>query len=98
MLQDDAYAVIRFKADNPGTWQMHCHVEVHTVSGLIATIIEAPELLSEPERGGLNSIPNDHLEACKTFPMPYSGNAAGNMKDPLDLKGANTEIGGESHG
>ncbi|KAK8270603.1 hypothetical protein V6Z12_D11G208400 [Gossypium hirsutum] len=28
------WAVIRFRADNPGMWFMHCHLEVHTTWGL----------------------------------------------------------------
>lgn len=98
MLQDNAYAVIRFRADNPGIWLLHCHIEFHTVSGFIATIIEAPELLSAPERGGLNLVPNQHLDVCKKYPMEYKGNAAGHTHDPLDLSGANTEVGGNNRG
>ncbi|KAL9256824.1 Laccase-22-like protein [Drosera capensis] len=28
------WAAIRFKADNPGVWFMHCHLEIHTSWGL----------------------------------------------------------------
>ncbi|KAK3087832.1 hypothetical protein FSP39_011260 [Pinctada imbricata] len=28
------YVVIRFRADNPGFWFMHCHLEVHTQLGM----------------------------------------------------------------
>lgn len=28
------WAAIRFRADNPGAWFMHCHLEVHTTWGL----------------------------------------------------------------
>ncbi|OVA04542.1 Multicopper oxidase [Macleaya cordata] len=28
------WTVIRFRADNPGIWFMHCHLEVHTMWGL----------------------------------------------------------------
>ncbi|XP_010256659.1 PREDICTED: laccase-4 [Nelumbo nucifera] len=28
------WTVIRFRADNPGVWFMHCHLEVHTTWGL----------------------------------------------------------------
>ncbi|KAG5566984.1 hypothetical protein RHGRI_002522 [Rhododendron griersonianum] len=28
------WAAIRFRADNPGVWFMHCHLEVHTTWGL----------------------------------------------------------------
>ncbi|KAI5060346.1 hypothetical protein GOP47_0024766 [Adiantum capillus-veneris] len=35
------WAVIRFKADNPGVWYLHCHLEIHTSWGLaMAFIVE----------------------------------------------------------
>ncbi|KAL2926724.1 Laccase-22 [Bienertia sinuspersici] len=35
------WAVIRFRADNPGVWFMHCHLEVHTSWGLkMAFLVE----------------------------------------------------------
>ncbi|KAI9733631.1 MAG: hypothetical protein M1834_003233 [Cirrosporium novae-zelandiae] len=85
MLQDEAWAVIRFRADNPGFWALHCHIEFHVMSGFMATIIEAPELLNI-------TLPEDHINACKTYPMKYEGNAAGNVEEPLNLTGAVTEV------
>jgi len=32
----------RFRADNPGVWIFHCHMEWHAHSGLVATFVEAP--------------------------------------------------------
>jgi iron transport multicopper oxidase len=81
----NSYAVLRFKADNPGVWLFHCHIEWHVVMGLMATIVEAPEQLA----GG--SIPGDHRSACKAQNIPVAGNAAGNTIDHLDLTGANTQ-------
>ncbi|KAL4199188.1 hypothetical protein AMTRI_Chr03g143660 [Amborella trichopoda] len=35
------WAAIRFRADNPGVWFMHCHLEVHTTWGLkMAFVVE----------------------------------------------------------
>lgn len=35
------WAAIRFRADNPGVWFMHCHLELHTMWGLkMAFIVE----------------------------------------------------------
>jgi len=87
MVQGNSWAVIRFRADNPGIWLFHCHIELHVNSGIVATIIEAPEKLSWH---GLK-IPRDHIEACKAYPMPFTGNAAGNY-EALNLTGANTEV------
>ncbi|XP_024521309.1 laccase-4 [Selaginella moellendorffii] len=33
------WAAIRFKADNPGVWYIHCHLEVHTMWGLTMAFI-----------------------------------------------------------
>ncbi|CRK11223.1 hypothetical protein BN1723_017219, partial [Verticillium longisporum] len=44
MRRDTVYAepngnfVIRFRADNPGVWLFHCHIEWHMDQGLVATI------------------------------------------------------------
>ncbi|KAJ7297820.1 hypothetical protein O6H91_Y035500 [Diphasiastrum complanatum] len=33
------WAALRFKADNPGVWYMHCHLEIHTTWGLATAFI-----------------------------------------------------------
>lgn len=78
--------VLRFRADNPGVWLFHCHIEWHMDQGLVMTMIEAPELLQDLD------IPADHLAACKAGGVPTKGNAAGNTKDVLDLSGQNTPV------
>lgn len=65
-------------------WLLHCHIEWHTESGLIATIIEAPDHLEELVR------PRDHLRVCGAYPAPTSGNAAGNVG--LNLEGLNDVV------
>ena len=35
------YTVIRFVADNPGWWLLHCHIEIHQLEGMAAVIKEA---------------------------------------------------------
>ena len=77
----NSFAVLRFRADNPGTWLFHCHIEWHVEMGLTATIIEAPECLE-----GL-TFPADHIAACQKAGIPYQGNAAGNTQNPLDTTG-----------
>jgi len=34
--------VIAFKADNPGYWFLHCHVELHLIDGMGVLIQEYP--------------------------------------------------------
>jgi len=88
MVQDNSWAVFRFRADNPGVWPLHCHVELHVSSGFTASIIEAPDALLAQNL----TIPADHIAACKAYPMDYAGNAAGNIDQPLNVTGANNAV------
>ncbi|KAK0652067.1 multicopper like protein [Cercophora newfieldiana] len=80
--------VLRFKADNPGVWLFHCHIEWHVQSGLMATFVEAPLDLQKTLQ-----IPDDHYAACKASGIPTEGNAAANTVNLLDLSGQNTPPG-----
>ena len=77
----NSYAVLRFKATNPGVWLFHCHIEWHVEMGLTATLIEAPDRLRNM------SFPDDHIDACKKMGTPYAGNAAGNTANVSDTSG-----------
>ncbi|XP_033761221.1 L-ascorbate oxidase-like [Pecten maximus] len=37
------YVVIRFKADNPGAWFFHCHIDIHNTNGMGMAIVESPD-------------------------------------------------------
>ncbi|GKT49915.1 iron transport multicopper oxidase FET3 [Colletotrichum spaethianum] len=80
--------VLRFRANNPGVWLFHCHIEWHVTSGLLATFVEAPLDLQKTL-----SIPQSHLDVCAAANVPTTGNAAGNTKDFLDLSGQNAPPG-----
>jgi iron transport multicopper oxidase len=80
--------VLRFRADNPGVWLFHCHIEWHVASGLVATFVEAPLDLQNSL-----TIPNDHLDACTVGGYQTKGNAAGNTENLLDLTGENVPPG-----
>ncbi|CAJ2511680.1 Uu.00g073050.m01.CDS01 [Anthostomella pinea] len=84
VLYPDGNIVLRFRADNPGVWLFHCHIEWHVSSGLIATMVEAPLDLQNTI-----SIPSDHLEACAAQNIATVGNAAANTANFLDLSGEN---------
>jgi iron transport multicopper oxidase len=80
-IPNEEYVVIRFVADNPGAWLMHCHIEWHLESGLALTFIEAPELI----RG-----PDDATEAtlkrhCEIGGRGWSGNVMG--REEGDMSG-----------
>lgn len=34
------YVVIRFKADNPGAWFFHCHIDLHNTNGMGMVVLE----------------------------------------------------------
>ncbi|KAI9273843.1 Cupredoxin [Helicostylum pulchrum] len=77
----ETYVIIRFRADNPGVWIFHCHIEWHLESGLAATFVEAPDVVQQRM-----TLPDAFIETCKAADMGYDGNAAG--KQGLDLEGA----------
>lgn len=77
----ESYIVIRFRANNPGVWFFHCHVDWHVPAGLAATFITAPQLALEKME-----LPQSLIDICEASGQPTSGNAAG--KEGLDLDGA----------
>ncbi|KAF2025724.1 iron transport multicopper oxidase FET3 precursor [Setomelanomma holmii] len=90
LVRPNGYVVLRFRADNPGVWLFHCHIEWHVASGLSATIIERPLDVQKQLSG---KIPTDHLKVCEAGNVPTKGNAAGNTVDLLDLTGENKSPG-----
>lgn len=40
LVNPNGYLVIRFRSDNPGVWQFHCHIEWHMEQGLLLTLVE----------------------------------------------------------
>ena len=42
--------MLRLKADNPGMWFLHCHIEMHHEQGM-ALILDASDGLSAPPAG-----------------------------------------------
>ncbi|KAI9012628.1 Cupredoxin [Phycomyces nitens] len=77
----ESFTIIRFRADNPGIWIFHCHIEWHLETGLAAIFVEAPDIAQQRM-----TLPQSFNDLCAAGNIPYSGNAAG--KQGLDLKGA----------
>ncbi|RCK65257.1 Iron transport multicopper oxidase FET3 [Candida viswanathii] len=85
-VQPNGFIVLRFRANNPGVWFFHCHVDWHLEQGLALLLVENPlEIKSQQGR-----IPKNHIDACKAIGTPYQGNAAGNAQF-LDLHGENLQ-------
>ena len=48
VVRPNGHIVVRFRADNPGVWLYHCHIEWHVDSGLTATFVEVRVICSLP--------------------------------------------------
>ncbi|RLV89401.1 Iron transport multicopper oxidase FET3 [Spathaspora sp. JA1] len=83
-----SYMVLRFKADNPGVWMFHCHIEWHLDQGLAILLVEDPMgIQNDPSQ----QITDNHKQICEKVGVPWEGNAAGNKDDFLVLKGENIQ-------
>ncbi len=85
-VRPQGYFVLRFRADNPGAWFFHCHIEWHLEQGLAIVLVEAPLQLQEQE-----TLTDNFLDACKAVGVPIAGNAAGITSDYMDLTGENIQ-------
>ena len=54
------YVIIRFKADNPGLWFFHCHIDLHNTNGMGMMINESPK--------DHKPVPSD-FPRCKSYPV-----------------------------
>lgn len=77
----EGFSIIRFRADNPGVWMFHCHIDWHLESGLAAIFIAAPDVAQQRM-----TLPQAFKDICEAGGTPAVGNAAGKMG--LDLSGA----------
>ena len=82
VLEPNGHIVLRFKADNPGVWIFHCHVDWHLEQGLAAVFIEAPLELQDVE-----TLSENYLQVCASGKIPTKGNAAGHFDDWYDMSG-----------
>ncbi|KAJ5645758.1 Multicopper oxidase type 2 [Penicillium longicatenatum] len=88
VLPPGGYYVIRFKADNPGVWFFHCHIDWHLMQGLAMTFVEDPLAIQD----NIN-ISQAQIDVCEAAGVSYEGNAAANTENYLDLEGQNTPPG-----
>ncbi|KAJ1727134.1 ferroxidase fet3 [Coemansia biformis] len=75
------YVILRFRADNPGIWLFHCHIEWHMAGGLNMLIVEAPDVMQQRIK-----VPQQVYDHCEWAGVKTKGNAAG--REGLDLTGA----------
>lgn len=81
MIPSGGSVTIRFRADNPGTWLFHCHIDWHLSSGLGLEVVEAPDYMQKQL-----TIPQTILNQCAAQNIPTSGNIVGTMST-TDFKG-----------
>ncbi|KAJ1643891.1 ferroxidase fet3 [Coemansia asiatica] len=81
LVHSGEYVVVRFKADNPGVWLMHCHFDWHMALGLDMVFIEAPTEMQKRIK-----VPQSVIDQCKKLGLPTSGNVVGNQS--YDYNGA----------
>jgi len=65
-------ATLRFRADNPGVWFMHCHMDWHLVKGFAMIVVQAPLVAAERFK-----VPDYVGQQCRMQGLPSSGNAGG---------------------
>lgn len=58
---DIGYIVLRFRADNPGIWIFHCHLQMHMKAGLAMVFVESGD---ELRRRGLNGREAESQGLC----------------------------------
>ncbi|KAJ2623915.1 ferroxidase fet3 [Coemansia sp. RSA 1358] len=80
VIPPNQYIKLRFKANNPGVWFFHCHLDVHAALGMAQIFVEAPDILQRTQ-----NAPSKMYEFCIKQGIPISGNAAGNRG--LDFTG-----------
>lgn len=58
IIPSGGYAVIRIRADNPGLWIMHCHIELHAADGMAMLLNESFDNLPKTPK---------HFPTCGDF-------------------------------
>eukprot|EP01025_Chloroclados_australasicus_P028233 TRINITY_DN279_c0_g1_i1.p1 TRINITY_DN279_c0_g1~~TRINITY_DN279_c0_g1_i1.p1 ORF type:complete len:599 (+),score=58.06 TRINITY_DN279_c0_g1_i1:26-1798(+) len=56
-LTPEGWTVVRFRADNPGVWNIHCHITWHFMMGMEMFIIEDIEMIPPPPEEMLDCGP-----------------------------------------
>ncbi|KAJ7117080.1 laccase [Mycena epipterygia] len=57
--------IIRFRADNPGPWFLHCHIDWHLEAGLAVVFAESPGEIREGPKS--NIITPQWLDLCPAY-------------------------------
>ncbi|CEL58655.1 hypothetical protein RSOLAG1IB_08718 [Rhizoctonia solani AG-1 IB] len=69
LIQADSWSVLRIKADNPGVWFLHCHIDWHLAHGFAAVVVVQPEAVKKFD------IPKESRQLCKHIPPGLNVNS-----------------------
>ncbi|CAE6481046.1 unnamed protein product [Rhizoctonia solani] len=64
-----SWAVLRVKADNPGVWFLHCHIDWHLAHGFAALVVNQPDAIKKFQ------LPESSKELCAQIPAGLSPNS-----------------------
>lgn len=83
LLPKTGYVIIAFKADNPGTWLVHCHIAFHVAEGLGMQILENQQAANDLWPQGSSAI-NDADQLCQAWSDHCGKNPSTPLCEPLD--------------
>eukprot|EP00803_Ostreobium_quekettii_P008587 evm.model.scf_2454.2 EVM.evm.TU.scf_2454.2 scf_2454:10290-12062(-) len=63
--EEAGWSVVRFMADNPGVWLLHCHQAAHLHMGLALFMVDQAEAIPDPPEGLPDCGIMEELEAAK---------------------------------
>jgi len=78
------YVVIAFRANNPGYWFLHCHIESHQLEGMAVLIQEYPDSQHNPPPDGINDCKNFEW-TFDEYDAIFSGRGASSNTPPEPL-------------
>ncbi|XP_033745340.1 laccase-1-like [Pecten maximus] len=87
ILPSGGYVVIRIKADNPGLWIMHCHVELHSIYGMALVINESHANVPKAPAG---------FPECRSFPSTAMTSGTRHKRSATYMVPENSRLGGQS--
>jgi len=74
------FVVVRFYADNPGVWHLHCHLELHGMVGMgVALKVNPPSSDPNDPLNWMSQVPVD-FPTCGNF-MPSDDNGGSKLTD-----------------
>jgi len=66
LMPTNGFIIIAFKADNPGSWLLHCHIAKHASAGLALQILERQSEALDMWGPG-SEVFNDTVELCNSW-------------------------------